>query len=534
MKKSQKNTLKISDSGIHYSERLSTIRVAQHFSMVYSNLFVKVNEQLYFFNGVYWQKDSKTNSRLNLFIGQEYYESFSSLIPSFYKEVYKIKKEDERCRELDKLEKYIQAVGCFVDSKARDRYVKDIVNAITNDDIKFDENPYLFCFNNKVYDLRTHKFITPNPKDYISLTTGYDYIDKLDEDKALEKELEKLISTIFPDEDEKKLYLTILSTALEGLNLEKFVIASGGGGNGKGVLNELACKTLGNYSYILPSTVLLGQQKKGSNPEIANMNNKRFVIAKEPESSEFINVEIVKDLTGTDEINARLNHSNNTQTFLKCTLVMECNDKPKLNNISQPDALLRRIIICLFKSTFVEQSFLDQLTDDEKENKFVGNQYYKSKDFKDKFKQIFFNILIKYYKQYSETKTDANTCGVLPITKDIRKRTVDYLEASDIIKEFLDESYEKTSNDKDRIKLKNVFASFQASSYFKNLEVKMKKLYNYKGFISKLESNIFLKRCLKLNKDKTLELRGYKFIVEEDEDDDDDEDENKKVSGLDK
>jgi phage/plasmid-associated DNA primase len=232
--------------------------------MVYSNLFVKVNEQLYFFNGVYWQKDSKTNSRLNLFIGQEYYESFSSLIPSFYKEVYKIKKEDERCRELDKLEKYIQAVGCFVDSKARDRYVKDIVNAITNDDIKFDENPYLFCFNNKVYDLRTHKFITPNPKDYISLTTGYDYIDKLDEDKALEKELEKLISTIFPDEDEKKMYLTILSTALEGLNLEKFVIASGGGGNGKGVLNELACKTLGNYSYILPSTVLLGQQKKVS------------------------------------------------------------------------------------------------------------------------------------------------------------------------------------------------------------------------------------------------------------------------------
>ena len=328
----------------------------------------------------------------------------------------------------------------------------------------------------------------------------------------------KLIDSILPDEDEKKLYMIILSTGLEGLNLQKFVIASGGGGNGKGVLNELVCKTLGNYSYILPSNVLLGQQKKGSNPEIANMNNKRFVIAKEPESSEYVNVEIMKDLTGTDEINARLNHSNNTQTFLKCTLVMECNDKPKLNNISQPDALLRRIIISSFKSTFVEQSFYDELTEEERKTYFIGNGYYKTPEFKDKYKQILFNILIKYYKQYTETKPNDKSCGVLPITKEIRKRAVDYLEASDIIKEFLDETYKKTGNTKDRIKLKSVFDAFQASNYFKNLEAKMKKLYNYKGFISKLESNIILKRSLATNKDKTYELRGYKYMCNDDED----------------
>ena len=525
-----KNTLEISKSRIHFSEKLTTVRVAEHFRLMHSNRFVKTNEQLYFFNGVYWQKDSKSYSKLNLFIGKEYYESFVNVFPIFEKEINKIKLYKENAQR--DFNEYRKVVECLVDSQYREKYVKDIINAITNDDIKFDENPYLFCFNNKIYDLKTHTFTTPKPDDYISITTGYDYVDDLDDDKLLETELENLISTIFPEEDEKKLYLTILSTSLEGLNLEKFVIASGAGGNGKGVINELACKTLGNYSYILPSNVLLGQQKKGSNPEIANMNNKRFVIAKEPESSEFINVEIVKDLTGTDEINARLNHSNNTQTFLKCTLVMECNDKPKLNNISQPDALLRRIIICLFKSSFVEKSFLDELTDEEKENKFVGNLYYKSKEFKDKFKQIFFHILIKYYKQYSETKGGDSTCGSLPITKEIRKRATDYLEASDVIKEFLDESYEKTGSDKDRIKLKNVYEKFQTSNYFKNLENKMRKLYNYKGFISKLESNVFLKRCIKVNKDKTYELRGYRLVVDEGPEFDDDDDEIKK-SGLD-
>ena len=143
---------------------------------------------------------------------------------------------------------------------------------------------------------------------------------------------------------------------------------------------------------------------------------------------------------------------------------MECNDKPKLNNISQPDALLRRIIIIAFTSTFVEQSFYDELTEEEKTNIFIGNGYYKTPEFKDKYKQVLFNILIKYYREYTETKPNENSCGVLPITKEIRKRVVAYLEASDIIKEFLDETYKKTGNDKDRIKLKSVFDAFQMSN----------------------------------------------------------------------
>ena len=34
----------------------------------------------------------------------------------------------------------------------------------------------------------------------------------------------------------------------------------------------------------------------------------------------------------------------------------------------------------------------------------------------------------------------------------------------------------KTGNQKDRIKLKSIFDTFQASNYFKNLETKMKTL----------------------------------------------------------
>jgi hypothetical protein len=53
--------------------------------------------------------------------------------------------------------------------------------------VEFDENPYLFAFNNVVFDLKEGKIIHPNPKQMISLTTGYDYdlnmIDLVDKEK---------------------------------------------------------------------------------------------------------------------------------------------------------------------------------------------------------------------------------------------------------------------------------------------------------------------------------------------------------------
>ena len=36
----------------------------------------------------------------------------------------------------------------------RCKYINEIICKITNDDIKFDENPYLFAFNNKIFDLK--------------------------------------------------------------------------------------------------------------------------------------------------------------------------------------------------------------------------------------------------------------------------------------------------------------------------------------------------------------------------------------------
>ena len=118
-------------------------------------------------------------------------------------------------------------------------------------------------------------------------------------------------------------------------------MANGGDGNGKGLLNEFVQHMLGNYAYVLPVNILLGTLKTGSNPEIANMNNKRLVIAREPDKNLMFNCATIKEITGGTELNARLNHSNDTKVLLKLLFLLECNDKPKLNEVN--DALARRI-----------------------------------------------------------------------------------------------------------------------------------------------------------------------------------------------
>ena len=83
--------------------------------------------------------------------------------------------------------------------------------------------------------------------DYISIITGYEWIEPAE--KHIHT-ITEIINNIFPIENERDLYLSILSTGLEGRCLEKFTIANGNGRNGKGLLHDLYLCGLGNYVLI--------------------------------------------------------------------------------------------------------------------------------------------------------------------------------------------------------------------------------------------------------------------------------------------
>ena len=298
--------------------------------------------------------------------------------------------------------------------------------------------------------------------------------------------------------------------------LENFVIANGGGGNGKGLLNEFVEYMLGDYAYVLPSHILLNKIQSGSNPEMANMHKKRFVIAKEPDSELKFNTSTLKDITGGGNINARLNYSNNTKTILNLTLILECNDKPKLKESNDADALIRRILDIPFKNKFVDKSIYDELTEDEKKAVYLKNDYFKTTEFKDKFRQALFFVMVDHYKNYLINGRH------LPIPEEILKRNRAYLASSDELYNWLEDKYEHTDNKKDIIKIKSLFEDYKTSQYFENLTKEQKRKNNYKSFVEKLESNFFIKKYVKENKDKIKILTNYKVNIEDEDDDNED------------
>ena len=492
-----------SNDYISFNTEWSTGYLADVFTSLFNDKFTYTNGTLYHFNGVYWKTDDKNNAIIHNFVDKEYH---NYLLDELYK--FDNTTTEKTPQHVTTVIKKRMEIGKLRNISHRESFIKDLIIKITNNDIVFDQKPYLFAFENKIYDLNKGQFIEPEAEQYISVTTGYKYDESYDTPtKALE--LDKLLNTIFPQPEIKKLYLTILSTGLDGLPLEKFVIANGGGGNGKGLLNEFVQHTLGKYAYILPVNVLLGPLKTGSNPEIANMNAKRFIIAREPDRNLMFNCGTIKEILGGNELNARVNYSNDTKVNLQLTLILECNDKPKLNEVN--DALGRRIIDVPFKNRFVDKYVYDELDDEDKKTTFITNSYYKTLEFKNEYKQALFFILAEHYKEFHKNKRE------LPLPKEIEKRNIDYLAHSDELLNWFNDKYEKTDNQKDVIKLKLIYEAFKSSEYFENLSKADKRQNNYKNFIEKLEKNMFLKKLVKQDRCQVYIITSYKMIEDEEE-----------------
>ena len=483
----------------------STGNIAIDFKERYKNKFIYTDGLLYYYEMVLWNIDDKNNSFLNNFIDEVYFLDLLKL----YQEYELIIMSKAKNNDKDAFKK-IRTIRTNLEKlriiKSREGYIKDIINKITNNKIKWNNQPDIFAFDNKLYDLKKNQFIDPLPEYYLSLSCGYDFNDNYDDKNIFE--LEEFLKTIHSNDEIRNCYLECLSTGLSGQTLEKFIIANGRGGNGKGVYNELALKTFGNYGYILPSNVLLNPLKTGSNPEIANCDKKRLIFVREPDESKNLNCSTIKEITGGGEINARLNHSNNTKTVLNCTMIMECNEKPKLSEVNE--AMERRILDIPFNSLFVDKMKFEKFSDQERKDNeiFLGNTFFKTDDFKEKYKQALFMILIKHYKSYIDNNNN------LTIPKIIVDRTNNYMENSDDIFNIINEFYEKTPEKKDIVKLKDVYEMFKSSDIYFNSSKDDKKKLIYKSFCSKLQSNLFFRTLIKTNKDKVLILTNHKLKSE--------------------
>ena len=379
--------------------------------------------------------------------------------------------------------------------------LRSLLSVVDYEEIQFDKNPYLLPFNNTCYDLKTHNWVGTRRENYILETTGYNWITP---NESQITKISKLIDEIFPDPEIRQEYIHYLATGLYGIPIEKFIFASGGGGNGKGVINELVLEVLGNFGYSANNAVLLNPLKEGGNPAIANMSGKRFINYREPDEKKSLNLSAIKELTGGKGICARKLYCNDDKVELVGTHVLELNKKcPMVGDLG--DSIMRRLRDIPFVATYTTDV---ELLKRKKElnNIFKANPYFKTIKLQNEFKYALFIYLIRYAKKWEKDNAGFNVCSRLFVASKITDRTKHYIEDNDNIFMILKQHYIKDmSNKNNYVKFKEFWCFFKDSDFYRTLSKhEQNKQYSEKNVVEHLKTStstrIFFKDILNFKK----------------------------------
>lgn len=462
---------------------------------LYGEKFVCSNpekNEWYYFNGIRWIRENKSFNLRRLIINDVF-----SQIENYRKQLLKEGANEELIKNYYRILEKIssgQKMNCLELEFYNHNFYKII-----------DQNKDLIGFENGIFDLNIMEFRRGNPSDYVSMSTGYEYIH-YEQDHPMYIELEDLINKILPKRNVREFTLKSLSSCLDGhIRDENFYIWSGknnSGGNGKSTIMDLLLKSMGDYACTSPVSLLTTKRESSNsaNSALANIRNKRAVIMQEPESTEQIQAGVMKALTGGDRISTRELHSSQIEFKPHAKLFMACNKIPTMSDID--GGVIRRMKIIEFVSRFVENPNPDAALNGIYE--FKVDRDLKSK--LDNYSGVFMCILLKYYKKYREE-------GLTP-PEPVVVVTKKYENDNNIIKQFIDENIVPGTKSeyitKDELK-----QLYRADFTIKN------NFGKFPNFIKQLENALCIEFVL--DKKKISKAVGYK-LKQENLDEDFDED----------
>lgn len=358
----------------------------------------------------------------------------------------------------------------------RGSFKKDVLNEcavlfyVEKFEDKLDQNRDLLGFENGVYDLDNLEFREGRPDDFISFSTGINYVP-YDKDDISVKEIHHFYEKVLPNENVRKYVFTLLSSFLSGhTREERFHIWTGSGCNGKSKVIDLFEMTLGEYCCKLPVT-LLTQKRAASNAasgEITRAKGKRFACLQEPSEDERLNIGLMKELTGGDKIMARPMYKEPIEFRPMFKMLLLCNHLP--NVPSDDGGTWRRIRLVHFPSKFVAYPPTRE------------NEYPIDTEISKKFERWaphFMAILLEHYKNhFHSTTTIQEPDEVLACTREYQKDNDHYTD-------FMDTCLERSPDDSEVLMLDDVFKEFQDWVRSDNIPIKIPKKKDVKNYLDK-------------------------------------------------
>lgn len=440
----------------------------------------------YYFNGIRWIKENKSYNLRVLTINEVF-----TKIEKYRRQLIKEGASEEIIKNYHNI---LQKLGNGIKLNCLElEFYNSNFTKIINQDKD------LIGFENGIYDLKEMEFRKGRSSDYISLTTGYEYIH-YKQDHPLYVELMNLLCKILPDKSVRDFTLRSLASCLDGHTRdENFYIWSGKnntGGNGKSTIMDLHLKALGEYGGISPVSLITGKREtaNSANSALASIQHKRCVIMQEPGSNDQIQADVMKSLTGGDRISTRELNSSQIE-FKPCAkFFMACNKIPSISDLD--GGVIRRLKITEFVSRFV----------DEPDQENIKNGIYEfkiDKGLKSKleaYQGVFMCILLDYYKLYK----DSGLPPPLPVLQVTKK----YENDNNTIKQFIDENIipGEKSDFISKDQLKEIYKSdFTIRNNFGK----------FNAFIKQLENALCTE--FRLDKKNIPKLSGWRIKIEDEE-----------------
>lgn len=223
---------------------------------------------------------------------------------------------------------------------------------------KFDTDKYLFNLLNGTYDLKNHIFLQHDRLNYITKQVGYNY-----DPSATCPRFLKFINRIFRSRKDKDDIIDYIQRAL-GYSLtgevsqQTIFLLYGSGANGKSTLIETQRMVMGDYGTTIDSTSLITKKNDSVRNDIARLPGMRFVAASENSKGTILDEELVKKLSGGDQVTARFLFQEEFQFYPQLKLWWAFNHPPGLNDFTH--SLMRRLKLIPFEEVISGKEIVDQ------------------------------------------------------------------------------------------------------------------------------------------------------------------------------
>jgi P4 family phage/plasmid primase-like protien len=246
----------------------------------------------------------------------------------------------------------VQRALCMCRSHSGMRHMVEIAASLFHDggfENKLDSVRHLLGVRNGVVDLRTGVLRARKAEDMLYTLLDVDYDSEADD-----SDLRDTVRSAMADDEEMACFLqTLLGYAVTGeVSAELFVVFTGGGRNGKGIITQLLDKLLGAFYAELNPGIIVDRVVSNIDAERGKLLGARVAVFNELRAGEKLKTNEVQLLSGGDGIPARPLYHAPMTIYPRHLCVLCTNHMPELSEVIP--AIAERLLCVHFPVTFTD------------------------------------------------------------------------------------------------------------------------------------------------------------------------------------